>query len=231
MFRSCTLDRAHALLCHGPCVPSDFPSRYRCTSATLENRSGIRESSKTFHAPEFCSGLKIFFRFKTKWSCASRSPTGRLAPSALKWPATGASSGRSLRLRSNRVPVRPFRSRVTISCLEPVDQSRPEQRCLAPRAHDHTNPPSHFIYIVRCADGTLYTGYARDPAAREKVHNQGRGARYTRGRRPVALAYAEAHRSRSDALKREREVKCWPRGRKEALIANSRVDRIPLSPK
>jgi len=113
-----------------------------------------------------------------------------------------------------------------------VEKSRPEPRRCAPRAHDPTNlSPSHFIYIVRCADGTLYTGYARDPAAREKVHNEGLGARYTRGRLPVALVYSEAHRSRSDALKREHDVKGWPRARKEALIGDWTVDRIPLSPK
>ena len=50
----------------------------------------------------------------------------------------------------------------------------------------------HFVYIVRCADGTLYTGYARDPRARERTHNSGRGAKYTAGRRPVRLVYQEA---------------------------------------
>jgi putative endonuclease len=75
------------------------------------------------------------------------------------------------------------------------------------------------VYIVRCADGTLYTGYARDPRARETVHNAGRGARYTAGRRPVCLVYSEAFDSRSDALKREHQLKRWSRGRKEALIA------------
>jgi putative endonuclease len=53
----------------------------------------------------------------------------------------------------------------------------------------------HFVYIVRCADGTLYTGYARDPRARERAHNSGRGAKYTGGRRPVRLVYQEAFRS------------------------------------
>jgi predicted GIY-YIG superfamily endonuclease len=81
----------------------------------------------------------------------------------------------------------------------------------------------HFVYIVRCADGTLYTGYARDPAAREKVHNEGRGARYTCGRRPVHLVYSLAFSTRSDALKREFEVKGWSRARKEQLIQTSRV--------
>jgi putative endonuclease len=76
----------------------------------------------------------------------------------------------------------------------------------------------HFVYIVRCRDGTLYTGYARDPIVRAKLHNSGRGARYTAGRRPVTLAYAESFDSKSEALRREYELKRWPRARKEALI-------------
>lgn len=75
-------------------------------------------------------------------------------------------------------------------------------------------PPAHFVYILRCADGTLYTGYARDPVSRERVHNEGRGARYTRGRRPVALVYTEAFDDRGRALKREHELKRWRRARK-----------------
>ena len=78
----------------------------------------------------------------------------------------------------------------------------------------------HFVYIVRCRDGTLYTGYARDPRAREKVHNSGRGARYTAGRLPVNLVYSERCESLGDALKREHELKRWTRADKEALIAN-----------
>ena len=76
----------------------------------------------------------------------------------------------------------------------------------------------HFVYILRCGDGTLYTGYARDPRNREKVHNSGRGARYTAGRRPVSLVYSEALGSHGDALRRERQLKRWPRAKKEALI-------------
>jgi putative endonuclease len=76
----------------------------------------------------------------------------------------------------------------------------------------------HFAYMVRCADGTLYSGYARDPHARERVHNSGCGARYTSGRRPVSLVYAEAFRSRGDALRREHQLKRLTRARKEALI-------------
>ena len=73
--------------------------------------------------------------------------------------------------------------------------------------------------MVRCADGTLYTGLARDPQARLQVHNSGKGAKYTRSRLPVSLVYAEPCESLSAALKRERELKPWKRARKEALIA------------
>jgi predicted GIY-YIG superfamily endonuclease len=88
----------------------------------------------------------------------------------------------------------------------------------------------HFVYIVRCADGTLYTGYARDPRARAKVHNSGRGARYTSGRRPVVLVYSEACKSRGAALSREHALKQLTRQKKETLIAsatNGRRQRRP----
>ena len=77
----------------------------------------------------------------------------------------------------------------------------------------------HFVYIVRCADGTLYTGYARDPEKRETAHNTGRGAKYTARRRPVALIYSEACPSRSAALKREYQLKRLTRAQKEALAS------------
>jgi putative endonuclease len=76
----------------------------------------------------------------------------------------------------------------------------------------------HFVYIVRCADGTLYTGYARDPEKREKAHNTGRGAKYTAQRRPVSLVYSEPCATRSDALKREYQVKRLSRREKERLL-------------
>ena len=80
----------------------------------------------------------------------------------------------------------------------------------------------HFVYIVRCADGSLYTGYARDPQARIRVHNAGRGARYTSGRRPVRLVYSESFETLSEALKREYELKQWPRVKKQALVRRTR---------
>ncbi len=74
-----------------------------------------------------------------------------------------------------------------------------------------------FVYIALCADGTLYTGWTVDVAARIKTHNAGRGARYTRARRPVQLVYSEACPTRAAAMQREREIKRWPRARKLAL--------------
>ena len=80
----------------------------------------------------------------------------------------------------------------------------------------------HFVSILRCADGTLYTGYARDPRLRERAHNEGRGAKYTSGRRPVRLVYQEAFRSVGKALAREYAVKQLTRAQKDALIDSAR---------
>ena len=76
-----------------------------------------------------------------------------------------------------------------------------------------------YVYILRCADGTLYTGYALDLEQRWAAHNGGRGARYTAGRRPVSIVYSEQLPSISDALKREHAIKRLTRSGKEALIA------------
>ena len=75
-----------------------------------------------------------------------------------------------------------------------------------------------FVYIVRCADGTLYTGYTIDLEKRVIAHNDGKGAKYTASRRPVALVYSEACGSLSAALRREHQIKSWTRARKAALV-------------
>ena len=87
----------------------------------------------------------------------------------------------------------------------------------------------HFVYMVRCSDGTLYTGYARDPERRTRVHNTGRGAKYTARRLPVSLVYSESCGSRSAALKREYEVKHLARSQKERL-ASSGIALATLNP-
>ena len=63
------------------------------------------------------------------------------------------------------------------------------------------------VYMVRCADGTLYTGIAKNAPARVEQHNAGTGAKYTRSRRPVTLVYQENHTDRGSALKREHAIK------------------------
>lgn len=75
-----------------------------------------------------------------------------------------------------------------------------------------------FVYILACADGTLYTGWTTDVERRLKEHNAGRGARYTRGRRPVELAYYEEVADRSTALRREAALRRLRRSEKLALI-------------
>lgn len=76
-----------------------------------------------------------------------------------------------------------------------------------------------FCYIVECADGTYYTGWAVDPEKRVKVHNAGRGARYTKMRLPVRLVYVEEQPDRVTAMKRERAIKKMTREGKRKLIA------------
>jgi len=76
-----------------------------------------------------------------------------------------------------------------------------------------------YVYMVRCADGSLYTGIARDLERRVREHNGSLlGARYTRGRRPVELAYWEAAPDRAAASRRERQLKTLAKDAKEALI-------------
>ncbi|MCG7340217.1 GIY-YIG nuclease family protein [Staphylococcus sp. ACRSN] len=76
----------------------------------------------------------------------------------------------------------------------------------------------HYIYIVRCKDGSLYTGYAKNVEQRVAKHNNGQGAKYTKVRRPVELVYQEVFDSKSEALKREYEIKTFTRNKKLDLI-------------
>ena len=76
----------------------------------------------------------------------------------------------------------------------------------------------HFVYIVKCKDGSLYTGYAKDIKARVAKHNEGKGAKYTKIRRPVELVYQETYSTKSEALKREYEIKTFTRQKNLKLI-------------
>jgi predicted GIY-YIG superfamily endonuclease len=75
-----------------------------------------------------------------------------------------------------------------------------------------------FVYVLRCVDGSLYTGITKDVDRRCRQHNDGTASRYTRGRRPTALVYRETHASRSLALKREAAIKALSRREKESMI-------------
>jgi len=81
-----------------------------------------------------------------------------------------------------------------------------------------------FVYILECVDGSFYTGIATDLERRISEHNScgSVGAKYTRGRRPVVLAYQETVRTRSEALIREREIKRLSRSKKKCLIYNGK---------
>ncbi len=74
------------------------------------------------------------------------------------------------------------------------------------------------VYILRCGDGSLYTGIAKDVQARIKQHSEGRGATYTRTRLPVELLYLQEGFTRSQALVREAQIKAMPRYKKEEII-------------
>ncbi|HIQ05435.1 MAG TPA: GIY-YIG nuclease family protein [Anaerolineae bacterium] len=89
---------------------------------------------------------------------------------------------------------------------------------------------SFYVYIVECADGTFYTGWTTDLARRVVQHNAGRGARYTRQRRPVQLVYWEEQPNRSAAMHREHALKQWSRPRKQRLIASEHIEKPAPKP-
>lgn len=83
-----------------------------------------------------------------------------------------------------------------------------------------TNPTerNNFTYLLRCADGTLYCGWTNDLKHRLKAHNSGQGAKYTKSRRPVTLAYYEAFETRNEAMRREAAIKKLTKDEKEKLV-------------
>jgi putative endonuclease len=76
----------------------------------------------------------------------------------------------------------------------------------------------HHVYVLECADGSLYTGYTTDVERRVAEHDAGEGAKYTRGRTPVELVHVEEFDSKSAALRREHEIKSRSRAAKERLV-------------
>ena len=80
----------------------------------------------------------------------------------------------------------------------------------------------NYTYILRCRDGTLYTGWTNDIEKRVKAHNEGKGAKCTKARLPVKLVYSEAFETKTEAMKREYAIKRMRREAKEKLIAKGR---------
>jgi putative endonuclease len=77
---------------------------------------------------------------------------------------------------------------------------------------------SFYFYLAQCSDNSLYAGYCKNLADREKKHNNGKGAKYTLSRKPVKIIYHEKFATRSEAMKREAEVKKFTRKQKKELL-------------
>lgn len=87
----------------------------------------------------------------------------------------------------------------------------------------------HYVYILECRDGSLYTGYTTNITRRVQMHTNGKGAKYTRGRGPFTLKLSESYPTKESAMKREYEIKQLSRTEKITLIEERRVD--PLDPR
>lgn len=82
----------------------------------------------------------------------------------------------------------------------------------------------HYTYMLRCKDNTYYTGYTNDLEKRIKAHNEGKGAKYTKGRRPVELVYYEEYEDKHSAMRREWEIKQLARKEKEKMIYEQKTN-------
>lgn len=93
-----------------------------------------------------------------------------------------------------------------------------------------TNPSSipkrYWVYILECGDGTYYTGYTTDLGARFQLHSMGKGAKYTRGRGPLKLAYFMEYQTQRWAMRQERKIKKLTRAKKKALIDEQEQDLV-----
>ncbi len=88
----------------------------------------------------------------------------------------------------------------------------------------------NYTYILRCADETLYTGWTNDLEKRIKMHNEGRGAKYTKSRRPVELVYYETFDTKEEAQSREWHIKQLTKKEKLKLIQTFKITTRSLSP-
>ncbi len=86
---------------------------------------------------------------------------------------------------------------------------------------------SHFFYLARCGDNSLYAGYTINLTEREKKHNEGKGAKYTASRKPVKIIYSEEFETQREAMQREIEVKKWNKAKKENLLSKKAKEKSP----
>jgi putative endonuclease len=85
----------------------------------------------------------------------------------------------------------------------------------------------YYFYMLRCKDGSLYSGIATNLAKRETTHNMGKGSKYVRSRGGGMLVYQEKYRTHAEAMRREYEVKRWPKIKKELLISGGKKKLKP----
>lgn len=84
---------------------------------------------------------------------------------------------------------------------------------------------NHYFYVLKCADGSLYAGYTNDLQKRLATHNSGKGAKYTRARRPVELYYHECFPTKRAAMQQEYRFKTWTRQKKDIYIEEMRMEK------
>lgn len=87
---------------------------------------------------------------------------------------------------------------------------------------------NNYVYILRCGDNSLYTGWTNNLENRLKMHKTARGAKYTKGRGPINLVYFEVFLSKSEALKREYEIKKFTKNQKEELVKTGNKSKIGI---
>ena len=83
----------------------------------------------------------------------------------------------------------------------------------------------NYTYILKCKDGTFYTGWTNNIKKRLEAHNAGKGAKYTKSRRPVTLIYFEQFETKEEAMKREYAIKCMTRKEKEKLVGTRQIEK------
>ncbi len=191
-------DRAIGGACE-KCAKNAVNSDY-CDALLLTARGRNTPESGGAHGRRKLEGLAVAtVKVRILSSAPFDSPTG---------PPSASRQARSWQATSQvECPERSLQRKLGLS-----------RRALPFSARRRDRRPVSFVYIRRCADGSLYVGHTEDLASREQTHNSGRGASHTAAKRPVQMVYAEEHGSIRAAIKRERQLKRWTVKKKQALI-------------